>query len=245
MLSILSVVFVSVISFVGVSIVSLMEKDLRKAVLYLVSFSAGGLFGGAFIHLIPEAMLEGTPGLRVPLLVLAGIIISFSVETFLQWRHCHIPTSSDHPHPLAYMNLFGDAVHNFIDGLIVGGSYLTSVKLGLTTTIAVVFHEIPQEMGDFGVLVYGGFDKSRALVFNFLTALTSVFGVIVALSLGSLFQNFIAYLVPFAAGNFIYIAGSDLVPELHKEETEPLQAALQLTAFIFGVLVLLMLALIG
>jgi zinc and cadmium transporter len=245
LLSLLSVVFVSVISFVGVSIVSLMEKDLRKAVLYLVSFSAGGLFGGAFIHLIPEAMLEGTPGLRVPLLVLAGIIISFSVETFLQWRHCHIPTSSDHPHPLAYMNLFGDAVHNFIDGLIVGGSYLTSVKLGLTTTIAVVFHEIPQEMGDFGVLVYGGFDKSRALVFNFLTALTSVFGVIVALSLGSLFQNFIAYLVPFAAGNFIYIAGSDLVPELHKEETEPLQAALQLTAFIFGVLVLLMLALIG
>jgi zinc and cadmium transporter len=245
LLSLLSVVFVSVISFVGVSIVSLMGKDLRKAVLYLVSFSAGGLFGGAFIHLIPEAMLEGTPGLRVPLLVLAGIIISFSVETFLQWRHCHIPTSSDHPHPLAYMNLFGDAVHNFIDGLIVGGSYLTSVKLGLTTTIAVVFHEIPQEMGDFGVLVYGGFDKSRALVFNFLTALTSVFGVIVALSLGSLFQNFIAYLVPFAAGNFIYIAGSDLVPELHKEETEPLQAALQLTAFIFGVLVLLMLALIG
>jgi zinc and cadmium transporter len=245
LLSLLSVVFVSVISFVGVSIVSLMEKDLRKAVLYLVSFSAGGLFGGAFIHLIPEAMLEGTPGLRVPLLVLAGIIISFSVETFLQWRHCHIPTSSDHPHPLAYMNLFGDAVHNFIDGLIVGGSYLTSVKLGLTTTIAVVFHEIPQEMGDFGVLVYGGFDKSRALVFNFLTALTSVFGVIVALSLGSLFQNFIAYLVPFAAGNFIYIAGSDLVPELHKDEAEPLQAALQLTAFIFGVLVLLMLALIG
>jgi zinc and cadmium transporter len=238
-------VFVSAISFVGVSVVSLKEKDLRKAVLYLVSFSAGGLFGGAFIHLIPEAMLEGTPGLRVPLLVLAGIIISFSVETFLQWRHCHIPTSSDHPHPLAYMNLFGDAVHNFIDGLIVGGSYLTSVKLGLTTTIAVVFHEIPQEMGDFGVLVHGGFDKSRALVFNFLTALTSVIGVVVALSLGALFHNFIAYLVPFAAGNFIYIAGSDLVPELHKEETEPLQAALQLTAFIFGVLVLLILALIG
>lgn len=245
MLSVLSVVFISAISFVGVSVFALKEDDLRKTVLYLVSFSAGGLFGGAFIHLIPEAMRDGVPGLHVPLLVLAGIIISFSVETFLQWRHCHIPTSSEHPHPLAYMNLFGDAVHNFIDGLIVGGSYLTSVKLGITTTIAVVFHEIPQEMGDIGVLIYGGFDRSRALVFNFLTALTSVLGVIVALSLGFHFQNFISFLVPFAAGNFIYIAGSDLVPELHKEETEPLQAALQLTVFILGVVVLLLLALIG
>ena len=185
------------------------------------------------INLIPEAMHDGVPGLRVPLLVLAGIIISFSVETFLQWRHCHIPTSSEHPHPLAYMNLFGDAVHNFIDGLIVGGSYLTSVKLGITTTIAVVFHEIPQEMGDFGVLIYGGFDKSRALVFNFLTALTSVLGVIVALSLGFLFQNFISFLVPFAAGNFIYIAGSDLVPELHKEP-DPKRAYTSFFVFFLG-----------
>ena len=245
LLSLLSVIGISAVSFVGVSVFSLKEADLRKAVLYLVSFSAGGLFGGAFIHLIPEAMRDSNPGLRVPLLVLAGIIVSFSVETFLQWRHCHIPTSREHPHPLAYMNLFGDAVHNFIDGLIVGGSYLTSVKLGITTTIAVIFHEIPQEMGDFGVLIYGGFGKSRALVFNFLTALTSVLGVVVALSLGFFLHSFISFLVPFAAGNFIYIAGSDLVPELHKEETEPLQAALQLTVFIFGVLVLLSLAFIG
>jgi zinc and cadmium transporter len=228
-----------------VSVLSLKEEDLRKAILYLVSLSAGGLFGSAFIHLIPEAMREGNPGLRVSILVLAGIIMSFSVETFLQWRHCHIPTSSEHPHPLAYMNLLGDAVHNFIDGLIIGGSYLTSVKLGISTTIAVVFHEIPQEMGDFGVLIYGGFDKSRALVFNFLTALAAVLGVIVALSLGLFIQNFISLLLPFAAGNFIYIAGSDLVPELHKDETEPRRAALQLTVFIFGVLVLLLLAFIG
>jgi zinc and cadmium transporter len=168
-----------------------------------------------------------------------GIIASFIAEKFLQWRHCHIPTSKEHPHSFAYMNLFGDAVHNFIDGLIIGGSYLASVPLGIATTLAVVFHEIPQEIGDFGVLIYGGFSKSKAIFFNFATALTAIFGTIVALSLGFLMQGSAAFLVPFAAGNFIYIAGSDLIPELHKEEPKPLKSALQLTAFVLGVLILL------
>ena len=236
--SLVSVIVVSLISLVGVLAFSLKEENLKKILLYLVSFSAGGLFGHAFIHMIPEAVGENGFGLQVSLYILSGIITSFSVEKFLQWRHCHIPTSEEHPHSFAYMNLFGDAVHNFIDGLIIGGSYLASIPLGVATTLAVVFHEIPQEIGDFGVLIYGGFNKSRALFFNFSTALTAIFGAIVALSLGFLIQDFIPFLIPFAAGNFIYIAGSDLIPELRKEEPRFLKSALQLTAFVLGILIL-------
>ena len=233
-----SVIVVSLISLIGVLAFSMKEENLKKILLYLVSFSAGGLFGHAFIHMIPEAVGKNGFGLQVSLYILIGIIASFIVEKFLQWRHCHIPTSEEHPHSFAYMNLFGDAVHNFIDGLIIGGSYLASIPLGVATTLAVVFHEIPQEIGDFGVLIYGGFNKSRALFFNFSTAVTAIFGAIVALSLGFLIQDFIPFLIPFAAGNFIYIAGSDLIPELRKEEVGLLKSALQLTAFVLGVLIL-------
>jgi len=236
--SLASVVIVSLISLVGVLTFSLKEEELKKILLYLVSFSAGGLFGDAFIHLIPEAAGNNGFELHISLYILTGIITSFVVEKFLQWRHCHIPTSEEHPHSFAYMNLFGDAVHNFIDGLIIGGSYLASIPLGVATTLAVVFHEIPQEIGDFGVLIYGGFDKSRAIVFNFSTAITAIFGAIVALSIGFLIQDFVPFLIPFAAGNFIYIAGSDLIPELRKEEAGLLKSALQLTAFVLGVLLL-------
>lgn len=237
--SLASVAIVSLISLVGILTFSLKEEYMKRGVLYLVSLSAGGLFGDAFVHMIPEALEEGEFGIHVSMLILLGITSSFVVEKFLHWRHCHIPTSEEHPHSFAYMNLFGDAVHNFIDGLIIGGSYLVTLSFGAATTLAVIFHEIPQEIGDFGVLRYGGFTKYRALAFNFSTALTAVFGAIVALSLGVLAQDFIPLLIPFAAGNFIYIAGSDLIPELRREEEGFLKAALQLAAFILGVLILL------
>jgi zinc and cadmium transporter len=242
--SLVSVVIVSLISLVGVLAFSLKEENLKKALVYFVSFSAGGLFGHAFIHMIPEAVGENGFGLQVSLYILIGIVTSFVVEKLLQWRHCHVPTSEEHPHSFVYMNLFGDAVHNFIDGLIIGGSYLASIPLGVATTLAVVLHEIPQEIGDFGVLIYGGFNRSRAIFFNFSTAFTAIFGTIVALSVGFLIQDFIPFLIPFAAGNFIYIAGSDLIPELHKEEPGLLKSALQLTAFILGVLILFSLVLL-
>jgi len=217
----------------------LKEEHLKRILLYLVSFSAGGLFGDAFIHLIPEAMEENSFGINVSLLIISGIIFSFIVERFLQWRHCHILSSEEHPHTFAYINLFGDSVHNFVDGIVIGGSYMASIPLGVATTLAVVFHEIPQEIGDFGVLIYGGFNKSRALFFNFLTALTAILGAIVALILGSIIQGSILFLIPFAAGNFIYIAGSDLIPELRKEEPALLKSALQLSAFVLGILFML------
>ncbi|MGQ9460318.1 MAG: ZIP family metal transporter [Candidatus Bathyarchaeaceae archaeon] len=238
MYTLVSVMIVSLISLIGVLTFSLKEENLKRLLMYLVSFSAGGLFGDAFIHLIPEAAEANGFGLQVSSYILIGIITSFIVEKFFQWRHCHIPTSEEHPHSFAYMNLFGDAVHNFIDGLIIGGSYFVSPSLGLATTLAVVFHEIPQEIGDFGVLIYGGFTRSKALFFNFSTAITAIFGAIVSLGSGFYIQGFIPFLVPFAAGNFIYIAGSDLIPELRKEEPRLLKSALQLTAFVLGVLIL-------
>jgi zinc and cadmium transporter len=216
----------------------------EKILLYLVSFSAGGLFGDAFIHLIPEAMAENNSGTSVSLLIILGILSSFVLERFLQWRHCHIPTSNEHPHSFAYMNLFGDAIHNLIDGLIVGGSYMVSIPIGISTTLAVIFHEVPQELGDFGVLIHGGFNKKKAVWFNFLTALTAILGATIALIIGATIEGFIPLLMPFAAGNFIYIAGSDLIPELRKDEPNPKKATLQVASITLGVLTMLLLLLL-
>jgi zinc and cadmium transporter len=244
LLGLTSVIIISAISLVGVLVLWLKDQQLKKILLYLVSFSVGGLFGDAFIHLIPETIEESGLGTSVSVIILFGILSSFMVEKFLQWRHCHIPTSSEHPHSFAYMNLFGDAVHNFIDGLIVGGSYLASVPLGVSTTLAVIFHEIPQELGDFGVLIHGGFNKTKALRFNFLTALTAVLGAVIAFVAGATLEGFIPLLIPFAAGNFIYIAGSDLIPELRRDEPDPKKAGLQVTFIILGVAIMFTLLLL-
>ena len=243
-LGLLSVFAVSMISLIGVLALWISDKKLKKTFIYLVSFAAGGLLGDAFLHLLPEAAEETGLGITTSLLIIMGILSSFAVEKFLQWRHCHIPTSNEHPHSFAYMNLFGDAVHNLIDGLIIGGSYIASIPLGIATTIAVIFHEVPQELGDFSVLVYGGFNKKKALMFNFLTALTAIVGALIAFVVGSTIGGFVPLLIPFAAGNFIYIAGSDLIPELRKDTPEPKKAALQMTSLILGVVPMLLLLLL-
>jgi zinc and cadmium transporter len=244
LLSLISVVIVSLISLAGVFSLSLNDTRLRKILLYLVSFSAGSLLGDAFIHLVPEAIEENGTGTSMFVLIIFGILFSFAMERFLQWRHCHIPTSAEHPHSFAYMNLFGDAVHNLIDGLIIAGSYLVSTPIGIATTLAVIFHEIPQEMGDFGVLVYGGFNKRKAIWLNFLTALTAIAGALAALILSSVLVNFTPLLIPFAAGNFIYIAGSDLIPELRKDTPEPKKAAMQMISIVLGVIIMVLLLLL-
>jgi len=236
-----SVLIISAISLIGVLTLWLSTKRLKKIFIYLVSFAAGGLFGDAFLHLIPKAMGEVGGQTTAAILIITGILSSFVVERFLQWRHCHVPTSEEHPHSFAYMNLFGDAIHNLIDGIIVGGSYIVSIPIGISTTIAVIFHEIPQELGDFSVLVYGGFQKRKALMFNFLTALTAIVGAVIALVVGSTIEGFVPLLIPFAAGNFIYIAGSDLIPELRKDSPDLKKSALQLTSLILGVIPMLLL----
>ena len=235
-----SVIVVSLISLVGVLTFSLKKEDLNKVLMYLVSFSAGGLFGDSFIHLIPEAARESGFGMHISLYILLGIIISLVVEKFLQWRHCHIPTSDEHPHSFAYINLVGDGVHNMIDGIIIGGAYLTSTSLGVATTIAVCLHEIPQEIGDFGVLVYAGMTRRRALLLNLVSASTAILGVVIALTLSAYMDNLVALLLPFAAGNFIYIAGSDLVPEL-QDEKQLSSSLVQLALMVLGLALLYLL----
>lgn len=233
---IFSVVIISLISMIGVLALWLKENQLKRVLLYMVSFSAGALFGDAFIHLIPEAIEETGFELSISVFILFGVLFSFVVEKFLRWRHCHIPTSSEHPHSFAYMNLFGDAIHNLIDGLIIGGSYIVNFSVGIATTLAVLFHEIPQELGDFGVLVHGGFSKRKALWFNLLTALTAAIGTILALTFGSVIEGFTPLMLSFAAGNFIYIAGSDLIPELRKDEANLKKATLQIISICLGII---------
>ncbi|NYZ75364.1 ZIP family metal transporter [Candidatus Micrarchaeota archaeon] len=232
-----SVLAVSCASLVGILTLLLRKDWLAKALLVLVSFSAGTLLGDAFIHLLPEATEQGFT-LAVSLSFIAGIAVFFALEKFVHWRHCHTPTSKEHPHPVAFMNLVGDGLHNFIDGLVIGASYLASIPLGITTTLAVVFHEIPQEMGDFGVLLNAGLSKRKAVLFNFISALAAVAGGVAAFAVGSSIQWFSAALVPFTAGGFVYIAVADLIPEMHKE-TRPAKSALQLIGLAAGVGVML------
>jgi len=229
----LSAVFVvSLVSLIGIFTVSLKIEFLKKILLFLVSLSTGGLLGGAFFHLLPEAAENGFT-IGIALSVLAGILVFFTLEKVICWRHCHIPTSEEHPHPFAFMNLIGDVFHNFIDGMLIAGTFLVSVPLGMTTTLAVIFHEIPQEIGDFGVLIHGGFSRFKALMMNFAVALTSVLGAVVVLGLGMKLENISSFLVPFTAGGFIYIAASDLIPELHKE-VRPRNSVIQLIFLLIG-----------
>ncbi|NYZ76376.1 ZIP family metal transporter [Candidatus Micrarchaeota archaeon] len=209
----ISVFVVSLISFVGIITLVLRKKEMDRALIFLVSFSAGSCFGGAFIHLLPEAIEKG--GAEVVGFALVGILVFFVMEKFLFWQHCHKPGC--HEHTFAYMNLVGDGMHNFIDGVVIAASYLASTQLGVASTMAIVLHEIPQEIGDFAVLIKGGFKTNKALLVNFLTALTAVLGALVTFFVLPSLKSQLAPVLSFAAGGFIYIAGSDLVPELHKE----------------------------
>ncbi len=239
-----SVILVSAISLITVVSLAINEEKLKKFLLYMVSFSTGAMFAGAFIHLLPEAVAEFGFGFKTSIYILLGVLFSFVVEKFIHWRHCHNPEHVGHQvHPFAWMNLFGDGVHNFIDGLIIGATYIVSIPLGVATTLAVILHEIPQEIGDFGVLIHGGMKKQKAILFNFLTALTAILGAILAIIIGSHSEYLTAFLVPFAAGSFIYIAGSDLIPELHKE-TNLKKSFWQFLTLILGIIVLSMVLLL-
>ncbi len=234
-----SVLVVNLISLVGVFFVALSETKLKQILLFLVSFAAGGLLGDAFLHLLPEATANGF-SLKISLAILAGILLFFVLEKFIHWRHCHVPTSAQHPHPLVLMNLVGDGLHSFIDGMILSGSFMIDLNLGLATFIAVVLHEIPQKIGDFGVLIHGGLGRNQAIMLNFAFGLTAFGGAIIVLLVGQKFFDFSSLIVPLTAGGFLYIAGSDLIPELHKE-TSLAKSFLQMVGLILGISVMLIL----
>ena len=160
-------------ALIGIFSLAARKETLKKILLYLVSLSAGTLMGGAFLHLMPES-LESLSATAVFSIVLLSFIIFYLIEKLLRWRHCHDEDCEDHT--FGYMNLVGDGIHNFIDGLIIAATFLIDIRLGITTSIAIAFHEIPQEIGDFGVLIYAGFKRARALTLNFLIALIAMVG---------------------------------------------------------------------
>lgn len=224
-------IVVSLIAFFGAITLMLKDKLLNKILLILVGFSAGTLMGAAFLHLIPEAA-EKLPISMISLYLLIGFSSFFLIERVLYWHHCHSKGGKCDVHTFSYMNLIGDGVHNFIDGTIMAAGFVISIPTGIAATLAIIAHEIPQEISDFGVLVYGGFSKAKALFFNFLSALTAIVGAVLGFFLSQSVSWFTAFLIPFAAGGFIYIAAADLIPELHKEPD--LKKSLVYFAFFLG-----------
>lgn len=238
--ALLSVLGVSLVSLVGLFTLSRDEARVKKYTFLMLSLAVGALLGDAFIHLIPESIEalatedehghgHGLGGL----LVLLGVIIFFIIEKFLHWHHHENDAEEKHIHPVGKLTIFSDGVHNFLDGVIIGASFLVSIPVGVATTIAVILHEIPQEIGDFAVLLHAGYTKKRALFLNFLSALTSILGVLLAFALGSKSEVFTSAILPLAAGGFIYIAIADLIPELQKTK-EPKKFALQIFMLLVG-----------
>ncbi|MEW6212856.1 MAG: ZIP family metal transporter [Acidobacteriota bacterium] len=236
---ILSVILVSMASLIGIATVPISEGRLRQLIFVLVSLAAGALFGDAFIHLLPESFQKGDDT-KTSICILSGIITFFALEKLLRWRHEHAPGSAIHP--IGYMNLFADGVHNLIDGILIGASYLVSLPLGIATAAAVILHEIPQEIGDFGILLQAGLSKTKALFFNFLSASLAMLGAFIAMLVGMDVRDYVDLMIPFTAGCFIYIAGADLMPELQKE-ISPAKSLIQLAAILAGMGLMLLLTL--
>jgi len=234
-----SVVAVSLVSLAGIFVFSIREQSLKNALHVLVALAAGALLGDAVIHLIPEA-LEEMAALSFSLATLSGMVIFFILEKVLRWHHHHHAHDTGHPEidasvsPLGPLVLAADGVHNFIDGVVIGTSYLVSIPAGIATTIAVFLHEIPQEVGDFSLLLFAGYSRRKALVLNFISGSVAVLGTAVALIIGGSLESFNAAAAAVTAGGFIYIAAADLVPELHEKHSAKDSLA-QLLALILGI----------
>jgi len=237
---ILSTSAMSLIALIGIVTIFLDERLLKKIILPLVAFSAGALIGGAFLHMLPEAINSIGPNIGIFIWLIIGFSLFLLLEQFLNWHHCHKPPS-EYKHPVTYLILVADGIHNFIGGLAIAGAFIVDIKVGIITWLACAAHEVPQELGDFGILIHGGWKKSTALIFNFLSALTIILGGLTAYFIS--FKINIAFLLPFAAGNFIYIAASDLIPEI-KHSTSIKNAIINFVFFILGVLLLLAVKLI-
>lgn len=210
---ILANLIISAVSMLGISVMWMNKRTMKTWLILMVSLSAGTMIGGAFLHLLPEAA-EHLEAETLFMGVLASFILFFLVEWVLQWHHCHDEVCETHS--FGYLNLIGDGVHNLLDGVIIAAAFMTDIHIGIATSLAVALHEIPQEIGDFGVLIYSGFTKNKALLFNVFVGLCSVIGGVLGYYLYDYADNLSALMLPFAAGGFIYIATSDLIPEMRK-----------------------------
>ena len=238
-----SVLAVSLVSFVGIFFISLEDRILKKYINFFISLAIGALLGDAFIHMIPEAFSGKINTDLAGVLIIVGILLFFVIEKFIHWHHHGEDKEEHHIHPVGKLILFTDGFHNFIDGIIIGVSFLVSIPIGIATTIAVVLHEIPQEVGDFAVLIHSGYTKKRALWLNFISALASVLGLLTVFIFGNISEDSMFWFVPISAGGFIYIAVADLIPELHK--TKKIKHSLiQIFIIILGILSMLALTLL-
>lgn len=255
-----SVLVVSLVSLIGAFTLSFNKDFLQKVLFAFVGLAAGALFGDAFIHLLPEAFEHVDNSVLISVLALSGIIIFFMLEKFLLWHHHHMHSLEDgeleaEEHifeqnkllnqgkkikPLGVLVLTSDAIHNLVDGIVIATSFLISIEVGIATTIAVILHEVPQEIADFALLVHSGMSKSKALVWNFTTAIFAILGAFLVVLMGSFLEGYTAHIGAFAAGAFIYVAGSDLVPEIHKTRDFK-KSTIQFVSIIIGVLVMLLL----
>lgn len=202
----------SLVSLVGIFFINKNFNKLKQISFIFVSFSTGALITGAILHLLPEALDKNPNSIYS---VIFGIFFFFILETFLKWRHCH--DFKCEQHTFVPLNLFGDSLHNFIDGLLIASSFLTNYKLGFITTLGVIFHELPQELGDYGVLIYGGLKPKRALKLNYLVSLTAILGGILGYFLLEKLEILIPFVLGVTSGNFLYLSMTDLIPELHKK----------------------------
>lgn len=234
---IISTVLVGLAAFAGLLGLAIDPEKLNKIILYLVSFSVGALLGDAFIHIIPEAFQEMGFTLKVPILILCGYLLFFVMEKFLLWRHCHDNDCQGHVKPLATLSIVGDAVHNVVDGMFIASSYLISLPLGISTTLAVFLHEIPHELGNFAILVHSGIERRNAILYNLGTGVASVIGAIATYYIGVNFSGLAIMLLPVTAGGFLYVAGSDLIPELH-HENKLRRSIVQLLCIFVGILIM-------
>lgn len=230
-----------ILAFAGALTLIISKKKLDKVLFLLVAFATGSLLGGAFIHFLPEAF-ESLSVLFVIGSVVAGWLLFLGIERLLHWHHCH-KDGECHEHPFTYLTLYGDAIHNFIDGLIIAASFLIGIPTGILTSVLIMLHEFPQEIGDYAVLIYGGMRRKKALVYNLLSQMTAIVGGF----FGYYFlkaTDYSIYLLPFAAGGFLYIAINDLIPEVFREK-DLKKRILAVVAIIIGFLVLLSSKLLG
>ncbi len=227
---------ISLISLIGVFTLAIKKTVLEKILFFFISFSAGSLMGGAFFHLIPESLENNLPSTIFQSTIL-GFIIFFILEKILHWHHCQNQHCTEHKALLGFQNLFGDALHNFIDGLVIMAAFSISPSLGIVTTFSVALHEIPQEISDFGVLLYSGFSKQKAILYNLLSAFFAIFGALIGYLLILKTEQITQWLIPITAGGFIYIAASDLIPELNKEK-DFFKSLLSLIFFILALLIM-------
>jgi zinc and cadmium transporter len=214
--TILAVFAVSAMAFSGIVVLVVREPLLRRIIPVLVSFAVGALLGDALFHILPELAVDGGLTVEISWIMAGSILFFFVLEKFIHLHHQLNAPEHRHLHPVVLTNLLGDGVHNFVDGAIIAGSFLVNPSLGVATTIAVALHEIPQEIGDLGVLVHAGLTPRRALVYNAASALTAVLGAVIVLVLQDAVGGIERPLLAISAGAFIYIAGADLIPELHK-----------------------------